>query len=202
MHRSYQSLEPSSTPSWHEIITRAMANKLAKIMIAAPLPLQAWNQLWWAPSLEPQIYTLPPTSAGVKSTGMDPSTGGPNQHIGPLPLQARKQLWWAPAHSKCDLLSSVYPKTLLLPTERGNGLQYGCVTAVVQQLVVCQEVDIWDKCLCFVVNENQKQNSSGPSKLPWGTPLVMLHWSDISAMSTNSCSIFLGRVVQFILPKL
>ena len=89
-----------------------MANKLTKIIITGPLPLQACNQLRWAPSLGPQIYTLapylcrpyinhggpqhwwpqstrwPPSSAGQKTTKGGPSTGGPNQPTGPLPLQA------------------------------------------------------------------------------------------------------------------
>ena len=86
----------------------------------APLPLQAWNLLWWAPALEAQIYTLAPFLCRPKTTMVGPSTGSPHLHTGPLPLQAennyggpqhwrptsthwppssagRKQLWWAPA---------------------------------------------------------------------------------------------------------
>ena len=68
-----------------------MANKLAKIIITGPLPLQAWNQLRWAP------VHWPPTSAGLTSTMVGPSTGGPNLRTGPLPLQARKQLSGGPS---------------------------------------------------------------------------------------------------------
>ena len=87
-----------------------------------PLPLQAWNILWWAPALEaPKSTHWPPSSAGRKSTMVGPITCGPqintlapflcrpeihyggphywrppNQHTGPLPLQAGNPLWWAP----------------------------------------------------------------------------------------------------------
>ena len=97
-----------------------MANKLAKIIIAGPLPLQAWNLLWWAPALETQNYTLAPFLCRPEIYYGGSQHRRPNLHTGPLPLQAennhggpqhwkptsthwppssagRKQLWWAPA---------------------------------------------------------------------------------------------------------
>ena len=84
-----------------------------------PLPLQAWNLLWWAPALEAQIYTLAPFLCRPKTTMVGPSTGGPqintlapflcrpeihyggphywrppNQHTGPPSSAGLKSSYW------------------------------------------------------------------------------------------------------------
>ena len=74
-----------------------MANKLAKIILTGPLPLQAWNQLRWAPSLGPQIYTLAPFLCRPEiHYGGPHHWGSPKSTHWPLSSAGRKQLWWAP----------------------------------------------------------------------------------------------------------
>ena len=62
-----------------------------------PLPLQAENNNGGPQHWKPTSAHWPPSSAGLKSTMVGPSTGSPqNHHTGPLPLQAWNLLWWAP----------------------------------------------------------------------------------------------------------